>query len=138
MNEDREYSPPVTLTRQKGCVSLIVIDSLKVLNMDLTVQRVLDAFRSGVECLYTERLRRIILYGSWARGEATENSDIDVAVVLGGEVAPGYEIDRMIDLVTQINLDFGVLLSVYPVSERDFMALNSPLLRNIRKEGIAA
>src|SRR3990172_10357856 len=111
MNEDREYSPPVTLTRQKGCVSLIVIDSLKVLNMDLTVQRVLDAFRSGVECLYTERLRRIILYGSWARGEATENSDIDVAVVLGGEAAPGYEIDRMIDLVTQINLDFSVLLS---------------------------
>jgi predicted nucleotidyltransferase len=106
--------------------------------MDPTVQRVLDAFRSGIEHLYAERLRRIILYGSWARGEATENSDIDVAVVLEGEVAPGYEIDRMIDLVTQINLDFGVLLSVYPVSERDFMAINSPLLRNIRKEGIAA
>ena len=106
--------------------------------MDPTIQRVLDAFRSGIEQLYAERLRRIILYGSWARGEATENSDIDVAIVLDGEVTPGHEIDRMIDLVTQINLDFSVLLSVYPVSERDFMDLNSPLIRNIRKEGIAA
>ena len=42
---------------------------------------------------------------------------------------------KVIDLVTQINLDFGVLLSIYPVSEKDFIALNSPLLRNIRKEG---
>ena len=104
--------PESPLTPHKSGISYGLIASFKVLRMDPSVQRVLAAFRSGIERLYAEWLRRIILYGSWARGEGTEDSDIDVAVVLGGEVTPGREIDRMIDLVTQVNLDFGVLLSV--------------------------
>ncbi len=44
----------------------------------------------------------------------------------------------MIDIITDINLDYGVLLSVYPVSEKDYVNRNSPLLINIRREGIPA
>ena len=50
----------------------------------------------------------------------------------------GREIDRMIDIVTRINLEHGLLLSVYPLSESDLLNLQSPLLMNIRKEGVAA
>ena len=39
----------------------------------------------------------IILYGSYARGSATEDSDIDLLIVLEGKVKPGEEIDRMIE-----------------------------------------
>ena len=42
----------------------------------------------------------------------------------------------MIDIITEINLKYGVLLSVYPISENDYFTLNSPLLINVRKEGV--
>ena len=104
----------------------------------MKIEPILKEFRAGVEVLYKERLKSIILYGSWARDEATEDSDIDLVVVLGGDVAAGKEIDRMIDIITDINLKYGVLLSVCPVSEEDYNTINSPLLLNVRKEGVAA
>jgi predicted nucleotidyltransferase len=103
-----------------------------------TMQNVLTEFREKAEDLYGNRLKRIILYGSQARNEATQDSDIDLAIVLEGDVVPCKEIDRMIDIVTEINLNYGVLLSIYPVSEKDYTSVNSPLLLNLRKEGIPA
>lgn len=104
----------------------------------MKIEEVLQEFRAEVEKLYGKRLRNIILYGSWARGEATESSDIDLVITLEGDVIPGKEIDRMIDIITEINLKHGVLLSIYPVSENDYSAVNSPLLMNVRREGVPA
>jgi len=103
--------------------------------MDL--QTILNEFKQEVANLYGSRLKQVVLYGSYARGEADdENSDIDLAIVLGGKVAPGQEIDKMIDIVTEINLKYNVLISIYPVSEEDYKSINSPLLLNLRKEGV--
>lgn len=97
---------------------------------------ILKEFKAELEKLYGRRLKNIVLYGSWARGEATEDSDIDMAVVLEGDIKPGKEIDRMIDIITDINLKYGVLLSIYPVAEIDYLNLKSPLLMNVRREGV--
>ena len=104
----------------------------------MEIEPILRQFRAKAERIYGERLKGIVLYGSFARGQATQDSDIDLAVVLEGEVATSKEIDRLIDVITDINFDHGVLLSVYPVSEKDYHSVNSPLLLNIRKEGVAA
>jgi len=101
----------------------------------MKIESILREFKAGAEELYGSRLKDIILYGSWARGQATEDSDIDLAVVLEGNVDPCREIDVMIDLITDINLDFETLLSVFPLAVTDFRQLNSPLLLNLRKEG---
>lgn len=104
----------------------------------MKIGEVLREFKTETEKLYGKRLKSVILYGSWARGEATEKSDIDLLVVLEGEVIPGKEIDRMIDIITETNLKYGVLISVYPVSEKDYFTMNSPLLINVRREGVPA
>ncbi len=104
----------------------------------MEIDQILKEFREEVEKLYGKRLKNIILYGSYATGKATQNSDIDLAIVLESDVAAGKEIDRMIDIVTEINLNYGVLISVYPVSEKDYSLLNSPLLLNLRREGVPA
>lgn len=101
----------------------------------MQIDSVLKEFKDYLQSLYGDKLNSLILYGSWARNQATEDSDIDVAVVLNGEVNPCKEIDRMIDVITDINLKHGVLLSVYPVSNQKYKNVNSPLLKNLRTEG---
>jgi len=102
------------------------------------MEEVLREFKAEIAKLYGKRLKNVILYGSWARGDATGESDIDLLIVLEGEVAPGKEIDRIIDIITEIDLKHGVLISAYPLSEKDYCTVNSPLLLNVRKEGVPA
>ena len=105
----------------------------------MDIELILKEFKQKTSELYGARLKKIVLYGSYARGQANdEHSDIDLAVILDGDISPGKEIDRMIDIITDINLDYDVLLSVYPVSENDYLSVNSPLLLNLRREGIPA
>lgn len=100
------------------------------------VDTIIKQLKTAIEKLYGKRLKNVILYGSWARHEATEDSDIDVLVILHGKVEPGKEIDRMINIITDLNLKYGVLLTVYPVSGKDYGMLKSPLLMNVRREGV--
>jgi len=101
-----------------------------------SIKKILNEFKKQLLSIYGERFSRLVLYGSYARSEAWEGSDIDVAVVLKDDVLPAKEIDRLIDIITDINLEYDVLISVYPVSEKSFGIVKSPLLLNIRKEGI--
>ena len=104
----------------------------------MEIKPILKEFREKAEKLYGKRLKKIILYGSYARGQANdEHSDIDLAVVLAGAVDACEEIDRMADIFTDLNLEHNVLIAVYPVSESNFDKVESPLLINVRKEGIA-
>ncbi|MFQ6060376.1 MAG: nucleotidyltransferase domain-containing protein [Thermoplasmata archaeon] len=104
--------------------------------MNERIKKVLEEFKTRLRQIYGKRLRNIILYGSWARNEATEGSDIDLIVVLKGEVVPGKETEVMIDAITDILLEYGELISLYPVSEKDYESVMSPLLMNARKEGV--
>lgn len=103
----------------------------------MSINEILKDFRSRIASLYGSRLKELILYGSWARGRATPDSDIDVVVQLEGKIRAGEEIDRMIDIITDLNLKYGVLLSVYPVSTADYSTVKSPLLLNVLREGKA-
>lgn len=100
------------------------------------IGKLLVEFKIALKKIYGGRLRDLILYGSWAREDAREDSDIDLAIVLKGRVWPGREIDALIELITDLNLKYSALISIYPVSERDYLKTESPLLLNIQKEGI--
>jgi len=102
----------------------------------MEIEQILREFRQGVEKLYGKRLKSVIPYGPYARKQAISDSDIDLAVVLAGDVAAGKEIDRMTDAITEGNLSYGVLISVYPVSEKDYNSVNSPTILNLRRQGV--
>jgi predicted nucleotidyltransferase len=104
----------------------------------MEIEPILKEFKQKIAELYGQRLKKVVLYGSYARGQANdEDSDIDLAIVLTGTVDPCKEIDRMADIFTDLNLEHNVLIAVYPVSEVDFEKVKSPLLINVRREGIA-
>ena len=104
----------------------------------MDIQPIIVEFKNEIKKIYENRLDKIILYGSWARGTATVDSDIDLLVVLKGKISPGREIDRMIDCITDLNLKYDTLISVVPVSTETYNTLDTPLLLNVRGEGIAA
>lgn len=104
--------------------------------MDIKI--IIDEFKKEIKKIYGNRLVKVILYGSWARGTGTGDSDIDLMVVLKGKISPGKEIDRMIDCITDLNLKYDTLISVVPVSLEEYGVTDSPLLLNVRREGIPA
>jgi predicted nucleotidyltransferase len=108
-----------------------------VRDIAMKIEHIVKEFKRHIAELYGRRLKKVVLYGSYARGHANdEHSDIDLAVVLAGPVDPCEEIDRMADIFTDLNLQYNVLIAVYPVSESNFENIESPLLINVRKEGI--
>ena len=71
---------------------------------------VLTELKRGLQELYGERLRAVVLFGSQARGEATEDSDVDVAVVLDDFENAFVESDKYSDLLYDLGLKHGLLL----------------------------
>ena len=101
------------------------------------IQQLITSFKEQLQTLYRERLYKIILYGSYSRGTATENSDIDFLVVLKDEkISLNKEIDSITDTVFQLLLDFKIDISFLPMSKQKFENEKSPLLFYVRKEGI--
>lgn len=96
----------------------------------------LAALRFRLEEIYGERLARMVLYGSQARGDAEPGSDVDVLVVLNGPVNPGEEIARTGGAITDLSLQFGEVVSCVFMDEKRFTYRKGPFLRNIRREGI--
>jgi predicted nucleotidyltransferase len=97
---------------------------------------IVEQLRKAVAEVYGQRLRGVILYGSWARGEATEESDIDVLVVLKDPLAYDDELRRLSAIATRLTIEHGVYVSAQPISAHDFEERSEPFLVNVRREGV--
>jgi len=96
----------------------------------------LSALKQYLHEQYQEKLSDVILFGSYARQEASSDSDVDILIVLRGYVDPSAEINRTGQFVSQLCLDHNLLISRFFLSQSRYETENSPLLRNIRQEGI--
>ena len=105
--------------------------------MSEQLRRILTELHRRLEGLYGSRLVKLILYGSQARGDAEPGSDIDVLVVLKGPVSPYEEIDRTIDIVSGLSLEHDEVICCVFVPEDRYQTERSPLLINVRREGVA-
>ena len=99
-------------------------------------QTIVTELRMRLTALYGDRLVRLVLYGSQARGDAETESDIDVLVVLKEPVSAPKEIARTSELKAEICLKHDVVVSCVYVSETRYENEQSPLLMNVRREGI--
>ncbi len=83
---------------------------------------------------FGDNLKKIILYGSRARGDHHEYSDYDI-LVLVKEFLPDWK-NKVADIGGDLLFEYSLLFPMLVLSEPKFDADNyEPLYRNIRKEG---
>ena len=98
---------------------------------------VLARFASAVRERFGESVVDIRLFGSHARANAHEDSDVDVAVVL--EAAGWDERRVIIDLAADIGLEHDLMLSPTVFDRKTYerwRAQDRPLVRDLETEGI--
>ena len=82
---------------------------------------------------YRNEIEGIILFGSVARGEGKEDSDVDVLVIWKGDEAEGWR--AMTGLAFDVLLDEEEYISVKVLGLEDLKAEN-PFIKNVMKEGV--
>lgn len=96
---------------------------------------VIARFRAAIADAYGARLERLVLFGSRARGDATEDSDYDFAVFLHGLTDRGNEIGTIVDIETDILSDTGAVINAVPLSARSYER-QTIFMGEVRRDGI--
>ena len=106
-----------------------------------TYKKVLQLYakRACKKHIYGNKLDKIILYGSYARGDNTEESDIDIMILLDCDKAEIEEFrDKTYDMANDISLDEDVFLSILLRDNKHFQENLDvlPFYKNIMREGV--
>ncbi len=102
------------------------------------LRKLLDQLARDFRELYGDRYRDLILYGSYARGEADSGSDVDLLLLLEGEVNPARELKRTQAVKWPLALEADYAVFLLPVSVDDYERSDEPFLWNVRRKGIPA
>ena len=98
-----------------------------------------DALQEAHRRITSEfRVDRLVLFGSLARGESDEESDVDLLIVLAEP--PTHQVrDRITSLILDINLEYGTNLSELIVDRQTWdggFPAALPIHKEIEEEGI--
>src|ERR1041385_7347005 len=97
--------------------------------------------KKALEALYGPRLKRVLLYGSRARGDHQPDSDYDVLVVLDGPFYSWTEMRRLSELSHNITWDTAgsgtAVVASFKACTKDQTRQRTGFMHNVRKEPIA-
>lgn len=102
-----------------------------------SINNILGSIKRDLSMHYGKRLISVILYGSYAKGTQRPESDIDIAVVLKGGFDKYEEVEDMVDLTSDVSLENDILISILPITSKEYQIGNYQIFKNIRREGMA-
>lgn len=102
------------------------------------IKRLLAEIKQGLASLYGNRLKAVYLFGSYARGDYHEGSDLDVMIVLDTYQSYWDELIRSAELASDLSLKYDVTISRTIMTEAQWKAGELPVLKNVQLEGIPA
>lgn len=103
------------------------------------VRDIMVLFSQEVKRVMGDELRKVIVYGSYARGDCNENSDVDVMVLTSLTEEDITEVEyKLYDIAFDFLMEYGVDISVIVKNEEHFKywlgAL--PFYDNVEREGV--
>ena len=104
-----------------------------------TIQNLMERYVFEIQNIYGDHLRQIILYGSYARGDFSEDSDIDIMILLDLSDLELKKYSQQLAYMTyDFSLDNDVDIKPIAKSEKFFKkwVANYPFYANIQKEGV--
>lgn len=110
----------------------------RTIPLDSDITKLLTETRKRLEEHYGRRLAGLVLHGSVARGTSEPESDIDLLILLRGELDYFQELRTIVDLLYPLQLDFERIISALPAAVEDYESGTLQLYRNAAREGIAA
>ena len=98
---------------------------------------ILNELVTGILAILKSSAVRVVLYGSVARGTATEESDVDIAVLVKDALDKNTE-DKLSDFLVDMNLKYDKVFSVIDIDYDTFRKWEkvTPFYQNVNKEGI--
>ena len=112
-----------------------------VLQIPKEIDDMIQEFTEGVNKILENRLKKVILYGSYARGDYHESSDVDIMILtdLSDEELEEYR-TKIVSLAYDLEWDhnFDIMLSpfVKNIDKFNYWLEAMPFYRNIEKEGV--
>ncbi len=107
--------------------------------MPQTIHALLTQYLSEVQKIYGSHLKTVILYGSYARGDYTSDSDVDIMLLV--DLKP-EEIDAYSDALSEVGYEYNVNYNIWmmPVVKnlQHFKCWVEayPFYSNVQKEGV--
>lgn len=107
--------------------------------MPNSIKEILCRFTEKVQQVLGKRVKKIILYGSYARGDYNKKSDVDVMILtdLNFEEIERYR-DKLSDIAFEIELETGVVISpvIKNIDKFNTRINIVPFYKNVQKEGV--
>jgi predicted nucleotidyltransferase len=97
---------------------------------------VLTRLRNALSEKYGDRIERVVLYGSRARGEARPDSDYDIAVFLNNFTSCAEEFRQIADIELAMRNHTESDINAMPFPAGSWCDPASPLMYEIRKDGL--
>lgn len=100
------------------------------------LQEVFEKMIPGFQNIFGNILEQIILYGSFARGTHTDESDVDIALIVREYTEEMH--DQMINLTVDLELEYNKVFSVLLIDYDNFKEWENvlPFYQNVKKDGI--
>lgn len=106
--------------------------------MSVEIKNLLAELKQGLAEIYGSRLKAVVLFGSYARGDYHEGSDVDIMIVLDTYERYWDELIRSAELASDLSLKYNVTISRMIMTEEQWRKGDLPVLMNVRAEGVTA
>jgi len=101
------------------------------------INQVANEYKANLQNLYGNELVELVLFGSYARGDHHEESDIDFAIVhKNAHTRPSSEIPKTAAISSKLSLKYGLMVSSLHTSLQKKQTSMQGVYQDIRKEGI--
>lgn len=101
------------------------------------IREILAETRQELEKKYAQRLKQMILFGSYARGNHSQDSDIDIILLLNKSNSLSAERDIYLPITSRLSLKYDKVISIIPMKVEEFKRKKTSLILNVHKEGIS-